>query len=62
MKMHSVLSHYIVFSTWIWEIIHLYVIYYAFPYETQTVLPYYDRINGPLTNEQLSFQVPGFVY
>ena len=50
MQVDSVLAHYIVFGTWIWEVVYLYIVLDAFADEAEAVLPYDYRVDCSLAD------------
>ena len=59
--MDSVLSCHIMLVAWIREVVDLDVVLHAFTYEAQTMLPYNNRVDSALTDEELALEILGLV-
>ena len=60
--MDSVPAQHIVLRARIREIIHLDIVLYAFPYETEAVLPQNHIVHGTLAYQELALQIIRLVY
>ena len=57
MQVYSVLAHDIMLCTWIWEVIHLYIVLDAFSDEAQAVFPYHYRVDSTLAYQEFALKV-----
>ena len=56
-QMDAVPAHHIVLCARVREVVHLDIVFDAFPYKAEAVLPYHHVVHGSLADEQLALQV-----
>ena len=61
MEVDSVLAHHIMLSTWVREVVYLYIVLDALSDEAEAVFPYHYRVDRSLTDKKLALEILGLV-